>query len=178
MANLNTNPAEDIYNSILSLLSGNITASFKRVTDGDNNNTALGVSNNAVKSYGDLDADGDSNIVGTVTATDFVGDGSNLTGISAGSVSGRTITTTATMNTTDDVIYVNVSGNESLTLVPAASYTNKTLKVILIGTGSIEVGPDGSETINGASLKSTTTQYHQIHFTSNGTEWFAVEISV
>jgi hypothetical protein len=67
---------------------------------------------------------------------------------------------------------LEISGNTTITLPPAAGCTGRVyaLKKTDTGTTTIIDG-DGSETIDGATTKSSTVQYSCLVIQSNGTAW-------
>ena len=78
-----------------------------------------------------------------------------------------------TMTVTDDVILCG-AGNQTFTVtLPAASEaTGKVYHIKNVGTGTITVDGNGSETIDGGTTAILTVQYESITILSSGSEWF------
>lgn len=87
----------------------------------------------------------------------------------------RTITASATLSANDYTVLVNATGGAVTVTLPAAStVSGQTFHVKKIDATANAVTLDGSgtETIDGAATKSTTTQWASYSVQSNGTEWF------
>ncbi|KKN03166.1 hypothetical protein LCGC14_1110410 [marine sediment metagenome] len=78
-----------------------------------------------------------------------------------------------TISVTDDVILCG-AGNQTFTVtLPAASgATGKVYHIKNVGTGTITVDGNGSETIDGGITAILTVQYESITILSEGSEWF------
>lgn len=80
-----------------------------------------------------------------------------------------------TLDEDDDVILCDCSSNAITVNLPAASdYIGKVfyIKKIDVSVNSTTVDGDGSETIDGSTTISLTTQYESVTIVSNGTNWF------
>lgn len=136
------NPTKNIYKAILSIASNSIAASFKRVQDGDGSNSGLGISNNAVKSYGNLSADGDLSVTGTATASEFFGSGANLTGLPVNKHTRVDVDSgTCLLDSEDDV--VRFTGSATLSLPNPNTVTDLQFTIINDSGGSISVSKNG-----------------------------------
>ncbi len=62
----------------------------------------------------------------------------------------------------------------TLGLPPASMAAGQLLVVINIGTGTITIDADGSETINGALTLALSTQYQGVILKSDGSAWYVV----
>lgn len=85
---------------------------------------------------------------------------------------------TATTATNLSVVaedFITVTGTADITLpMPSATYRPITVKRTIGGVNTIRVTPNASETIDGASSKSLTTQYAFITVISDGTNWHII----
>ncbi len=84
----------------------------------------------------------------------------------------RKVTASATLTTTDRVVEVNSTSATTMTLPSAASMKGFKLSFININTGMVTITPNGSDTINGASNYSLTSQYQPLSIFSDGTAWW------
>jgi hypothetical protein len=76
-----------------------------------------------------------------------------------------------TMTDSDDVIL----GDGTITItLPLASSITKRLIIKNIGTGTVTIDGDGSETIDGSLTYDIFDQYHSLTLVSNGTGWFII----
>lgn len=150
MADLKTS-TKSIYKAILSLASNSISSSFKRVQDGDGDDTGLGLSTTAVKSYGNLSADGNLSVTGSATASEFIGDGSKLTGATSGPRSHRVLGagTPYTLQVDDDVVVI--TGARNIQLPDPADVVDKEFRIVNATAASITILV-GTEELNGASV--------------------------
>lgn len=150
MADLKTS-TKNIYKAILSLATNSISSSFKRVQDGDGDNTGLGLSATAVKSYGNLSADGNLSVTGSATASEFVGDGSKLTGATSGPRNHRVLGTgTAyTLQPDDDVVVI--TGARNIQLPDPTNVLDKEFRIVNATSEAITILV-GTEQLNGASV--------------------------
>lgn len=82
------------------------------------------------------------------------------------------ITAATTLGADDELVLCN--GTFTVTLPPAASSKGKIYVIKNIGSGTITIDGDGSETIDGATTQSLSAQYDFIAIASNGTEWLIV----
>ena len=79
----------------------------------------------------------------------------------------------ATLDIKDgEVIYCD--GTFALTLFSANEQEGVVCIIKNMGTGTITVTPDGSETIDGASTYSLSSQYDVVNIVSNGTNWTVI----
>ena len=169
MSSILTTPLKDWIASVFRFETGTATGSYKAVQDGAGNTLALEVSTSGVKSTGDLDADGDANITGVVTAGSYQGDGSAMSGVAK---STRTIATKSADYTTtanDDIVFAD-TGGITINLLAAASYTNQIFVIKNLAGTSITVDPNASETIDDAATK-TLNQFESIEIISDGSNW-------
>lgn len=77
----------------------------------------------------------------------------------------------------DSTILVNaVSGTIVVQLPPATNAQDRiwVVKKIDASGNTVDLTPDGSDTIDGASTYSLVTQYDVVHVVSNGTAWFTI----
>lgn len=77
----------------------------------------------------------------------------------------------------DTVLLVNAtSGTRVIQLPPAAVAQDRiwTIKKIDASGNTVDITPDGAETIDGVNPYSLTTQYQTARVGSNGTAWFVV----
>jgi hypothetical protein len=85
----------------------------------------------------------------------------------------RTLITSDTTLTTQTYVAVDATSSVvTITLPAAASNTNKIYTIKKIdSTNSVVIDPNGSETIDGSSTITLTTQWDMIKIISNGTNW-------
>jgi hypothetical protein len=79
-------------------------------------------------------------------------------------------TTTYTAATTDYFIDCT-SGTFTVNLFTAVGNTGRILIIKNSGTGTITVDPNGSQTIDGATTQSLSTQWSRVHIISDGANW-------
>ena len=86
------------------------------------------------------------------------------------------VTTTYTMNLNDALILCDATGGAfTVTLKPAAECTQKLVVIKKIdNTATVTVDGDGSETIDGATTYSLSSQYQAVRLMSDGTKWHVV----
>lgn len=86
------------------------------------------------------------------------------------------VTTTYTMNLNDALILCDATGGAfTVTLKPAAECKEKLVIIKKVdNTANVTVDGDGSETIDGATTYSLTTQYQAVRLMSDGTKWHVV----
>jgi len=182
MADLKNN-ASSIYQSILSLASGAISATLKRLQDGDGNNTALSISSVATKTDGNHETTGNQtvggneDVSGTVTAGAFVGDGSGLTNLpGGGGQPTRTVNTYSSnhdMTANDDVIILD--GDFIVTLLAAGDYTNKVVTIKCYNTTTNNnVQTVNSETIDQGAVEDTIAAGEAVRYLSDGNNWHRI----
>lgn len=82
----------------------------------------------------------------------------------------RTVTDTATVLTTDMIVFCNKATAFTLTLPTAVGVSGKVYWLENEGAGTVTVDGDGAETINGSATQSMA-QDEAITIASNGTEW-------
>ena len=161
--------------------------STKLYTDGTNAaitiNTVLGISTLTFNEDSiDLDIRMESN---NNTAMFFLNSGTNRIGINTslpictfdlnGGFAANLVAKTANYTaTTSDHTIICGAGNETftVTLMAASGVTGFILNIKNIGTGTITVDANGSETIDGATTNSLSAQYDSITIQSDGTEWW------
>lgn len=80
--------------------------------------------------------------------------------------------TTYVITSADEVILAD--GTFDVTLPSAVGLEGKEFTVKNIGSGTITILPDGSETIDGASSKTLSVQYDYIKVVSDNVEWWIV----
>lgn len=84
-------------------------------------------------------------------------------------------TTDYTATEDDEVIEVDASGAARTITLPAVATTRMGKRYIIIKTdssvNSVTVDGSGSELLNGATTKSTTTQYNGFVLVNNGSKW-------
>lgn len=90
----------------------------------------------------------------------------------------RTITEGYTVTDDDDIIIVDASGGAITVGLPPA-FSNEDMKITIVrkdGTvaNAVTIDADGSETINGATPRSLSTQYAAVTLICDGTEWFVI----
>jgi hypothetical protein len=157
MADLKTS-TKLIYKAILSLASNSISNSFKRVQDGDGENTGLGLSRDDVKSYGNLSADGNISATGTITASQLIGDGSQITGATSGPRNHRVLGAGSpyTLQEDDDVIVI--TGARNIQLPDPATVQKKEFRIVNTTANSIVIIVTGSTSeLNGSSADKDLT---------------------
>ena len=89
----------------------------------------------------------------------------------------RTVTSDENVALTDTTILVDAtSGDVTLTLPTASSAESMiyNFKKIDASANQMIVDGNGSETIDGALNKSTTTQWESFSIQSNGTAWYII----
>tara|TARA_R110000782_G_scaffold210527_1_gene298573 strand:+ start:387 stop:1628 length:1242 start_codon:yes stop_codon:yes gene_type:complete len=107
------------------------------------------------------------------------GTGASTVGAAKQSLQVPTTTITATTYTalvTDSTILVNESAPTTITL-PAAATAGDGFELVIMKIGSssdVVIDGNGSETINGATTQTLTTQYSNAKITTNGTAWFII----
>jgi hypothetical protein len=79
-------------------------------------------------------------------------------------------TTTYTAATTDYFIDCT-SGTFTVNLFTAVGNTGRILIIKNSGTGTITVDPNGSQTIDGATTQTLSTQWSRVHIISDGANW-------
>jgi len=79
-------------------------------------------------------------------------------------------TTTYTAATNDYVIDCT-SGTFTVNLFTAVGNTGRILIIKNSGTGTITVDPNGTQTIDGATTQTLSTQYSRVHIISDGANW-------
>jgi hypothetical protein len=79
-------------------------------------------------------------------------------------------TTTYTAANTDYFIDCT-SGSFTVNLFTAVGNTGRILIIKNSGTGTITVDPDGSQTIDGATTQTLSTQWSRVHIISDGANW-------
>jgi hypothetical protein len=80
----------------------------------------------------------------------------------------RTTTYTAATN---DYFIDCTSGTFTVNLFTAVGNTGRILIIKNSGTGTITVDPNGSQTIDGATTQSLSTQWSRVHIISDGANW-------
>lgn len=84
-----------------------------------------------------------------------------------------TVTATKTVNYTAAINELVVcNGTFTVTLPASASNSGKTIDVKNIGTGTVTVDGNASETIDGATTYDVTVQYQNVTLVSDGTNWY------
>jgi Tfp pilus assembly protein PilV len=79
-------------------------------------------------------------------------------------------TTTYTAATTDYFIDCT-SGTFTVNLFTAVGNTGRILIIKNSGTGTITVDPNGTQTIDGATTQTLSTQWSRVHIISDGANW-------
>jgi len=181
MADLKNN-ASSIYQSIVSLASGAISATLKRLQDGDGNNTAFSISSVATKTDGNHETTGNQtvggneNVSGTVTAGGFVGDGSGITNLPGGAQPVRTVNSynaDFNMSVSDDMIILD--GDFTVTLVAAADYTNKVVTIKCYNTTTPNnVRAQTGESIDRGAAEDTIAAGEAVRYLSDGSGWHRI----
>jgi len=74
------------------------------------------------------------------------------------------------------ILVTTGASDRTITLPPAADVVGQAyyIKKIDAGAGAVIIDPDGSETIDGASTKSLTSQWEFCIIWPNGTAWFVI----
>jgi hypothetical protein len=80
----------------------------------------------------------------------------------------RTTTYTAT---TSDYFIDCTSGTFTVNLFTAVGNTGRILIIKNSGTGTITVDPNGTQTIDGATTQTLSTQWSRVHIISDGANW-------
>lgn len=80
----------------------------------------------------------------------------------------RTTTYTAT---TSDYFIDCTTGTFTVNLFTAVGNTGRILIIKNSGTGTITVDPNGTQTIDGATTQTLSTQWSRVHIISDGTNW-------
>ncbi len=149
--------------------------------------------NDRVYATGGLTVNGEENDVDTniaasgITNALFVEGSSGNAGIGTGTpittldVNGGFATalvakTGAYTTTAADHTIICGAGNETftVTLIAAASVTGQILVIKNIGSGTVTVDGNASETIDGATTQSLSSQYDSIMIQSDGTSWWII----
>lgn len=73
--------------------------------------------------------------------------------------------------TTSDYFIDCTSGTFTVNLFTAVGNTGRILIIKNSGTGTITVDPNGTQTIDGATTQSLSTQYSRVHIISDGANW-------
>jgi hypothetical protein len=132
----------------------------------------------------ELDAEKAAAAAATAAGTSYAGG----TGMSATTVEGAideladekenvlrsisTQTTAYTIGATDSVVLCN--GTFTVTLPTAVGRTGKTYEIKNIGTGTVTVDGNGSQTIDGALTFVLDAQYEAITIISDGSNWWVI----
>lgn len=176
------NDASSIYQSIISLASGAISATLKRLQDGDGNNTAFSVSSVATKTNGNHETTNDGTVGGnltvggTVEAGVFEGDGSGLTNLPGGSQPVRTINSYSSNHSmTPDNDIIILDGDFTVSLVDAGDYTNKIVTIKCYNTTT----PSNVQTINNQLIdqinqEDTINDGEAVRYLSDGSNWHRI----
>ena len=88
-----------------------------------------------------------------------------------GSFARSAVTKTATYTLAESDYCVYANGTFTLNLPTAVGITDREYNVINIGTGTVTIDPNGSETISGDSTLDITTQWTSVVFRSDGSNW-------
>jgi len=80
--------------------------------------------------------------------------------------------TNVTLN--DEIIFVNTTTIVTLTLPNVEVAQNKLFTIKNIGTGTVEIRPSGSETIDGRSYLTLNTKNQTVTVISDGSNWYIV----
>jgi hypothetical protein len=80
--------------------------------------------------------------------------------------------TDVTLN--DEIIFVNAATTVTLTLPNVEVAQNKLFTIKNIGTGTVEIQPSGSETIDGQSYLALNTKNQTVTVISDGSNWYIV----
>jgi len=89
----------------------------------------------------------------------------------------RTITASEALSKSDFTVLVNAAGGAVTAGLPAAaSVAGQTfhIKKIDASANAVTIDAAGSETIDGAATKATSTQWASYSIQSNGTGWFII----
>jgi hypothetical protein len=85
------------------------------------------------------------------------------------------VTTTYTLQASDRGKMLNCTNTFTLTLLPAATAAaNFVFGIKNIGSGTITIDGDGSETIDGSTTLALSTQYEGVELISDGSNWHVV----
>ena len=84
------------------------------------------------------------------------------------------ITTEAAYGASQSNDYILASGTFTITLPAAADNTGKLINIKNIGTGTITVDPNETETIDGGLTAVLTVQYECISIISDGSNWYII----
>ena len=88
------------------------------------------------------------------------------------------VTVTGTTYEAVNEIYILVDDDTAgaavtVNLLPAADYKGREKHVVKLGTtANVTVDGNDTETINGATTQTLTTQYATLHIVSDGTAWY------
>lgn len=172
---LSSDSPSNIFQSIVTFVSGGVSGSKKTVQDGAGNNTALKLSSTEMESTGPFKGT-EAEFTGTLTAGVYEGDGSALTGVKSTTEVTRSLEESSTMLASDSVILTVNAINYNL--LPAASFTNK--KVFIknkSATDSLTIIADGTDQIEGSTsnvvLDNNAGQSRPaILLFSDGTAWW------
>lgn len=88
-----------------------------------------------------------------------------------GRMSLKSLTAAATLTANDDVALCN--GTFTVTLPPAAATKGRSYYIKNVGSGTITIDGNSSETIDGSTTKSLTQYQHRL-IVSDGTEWWII----
>ena len=83
------------------------------------------------------------------------------------------VTATYSVESTDYIVDCP-SGTFTVTLPTAVDITGRTFTIKNSGVGTITVGTTSSQTIDGTTTKSLSTQYQTLTVVSNGANWICV----
>ena len=89
----------------------------------------------------------------------------------------RTVTASEALSKSDFTVLVNAAGGAVTVGLPAAaSVAGQTfhIKKIDASANAVTIDAAGSETIDGAATKATSTQWASYSIQSNGTGWFII----
>jgi streptogramin lyase len=82
----------------------------------------------------------------------------------------KEITTHSTLEGSDDIIHAD--GDITITLPPASENLGKIFTIENIGTGTVTIETNGTETIDNETSLSLTEKYDQVTMVSNAINWF------
>ncbi|MGE3278033.1 MAG: hypothetical protein AB7O67_23220 [Vicinamibacterales bacterium] len=146
------------------------TPSFAGLTVTGTGATAIDVAGGINAGSGNVGIVGTDGRVPAISSTYFASlDGSALTNLTSATYAVAAKTTTYTVTTSDNVL--TASGTFTITLYAASGNTGRLLEIKNIGTGTVTIDGNASETIDGETTYVLEQQYESVTLLCTGSGW-------